>query len=103
MINSPVLYQKWLLAGMESAQSAMNSGVCKAALSLQSNALSAAQWANTQSPQAPLLCLAGPEGGLSPQEEAAALAAGFSPITLGSRTLRYETAPLAALALWILS
>ncbi len=41
----------------------------------------------------------GPEGGLSPQEEAAALAAGFAPITLGPRVLRAETAPLAALAL----
>ena len=43
--------------------------------------------------------LSGPEGGLSPQEEAAALAAGFAPITLGPRVLRAETAPLAALAL----
>lgn len=42
--------------------------------------------------------LSGPEGGLSPQEEAAALAAGFTPVTLGARTLRAETAPLAALA-----
>lgn len=42
--------------------------------------------------------LAGPEGGLSPQEEAAALAAGFVPVTLGPRVLRSETAPLAALA-----
>jgi 16S rRNA (uracil1498-N3)-methyltransferase len=102
VIHSPVLYQKWLVAGIEYAWSAIDLGVTKAVLSLQSNAQSAAQWASHQSPQSPLLCLAGPEGGLSPQEESAAIAAGFSPITLGARTLRSETAPLAALALWTL-
>ncbi len=47
----------------------------------------------------PVVVLSGPEGGLSPQEEAAALVSGFAPITLGPRVLRAETAPLAALAL----
>jgi 16S rRNA (uracil1498-N3)-methyltransferase len=42
--------------------------------------------------------LSGPEGGLSPAEESAALAAGFLPVTLGPRVLRAETAPLALLA-----
>lgn len=46
----------------------------------------------------PVLFLSGPEGGLSPAEEQAARAAGFVPVSLGSRTLRAETAPLAALA-----
>ena len=46
-----------------------------------------------------LTFLNGPEGGLSPAEEAAAMACGFSPITLGPRVLRAETAPLACLAL----
>ena len=52
------------------------------------------------SPQAltPVTVLSGPEGGLSPGEESAALAAGFAPITLGPRVLRAETAPLAVLA-----
>lgn len=45
-----------------------------------------------------VLFLSGPEGGLSPAEEDAALASGFAPVTLGSRVLRAETAPLAALA-----
>ena len=43
--------------------------------------------------------LSGPEGGLGPGEEAAALAAGFAPVTLGPRVLRAETAPLAVLAI----
>ncbi len=47
--------------------------------------------------------LNGPEGGLSPAEEAAALACGFSPVTLGPRVLRAETAPLACLALLTLA
>ena len=45
-----------------------------------------------------LTFLSGPEGGLGPQEEAAARAAGFAPVTLGPRVLRSETAPLACLA-----
>jgi 16S rRNA (uracil1498-N3)-methyltransferase len=42
--------------------------------------------------------LSGPEGGLAPEEEDAALAAGFLPVRLGPQVLRAETAPLAALA-----
>ena len=43
--------------------------------------------------------LSGPEGGLSPAEEDAALARGFLPVTLGPRVLRAETAPLAVLSM----
>jgi len=46
----------------------------------------------------PVLALSGPEGGLTPQEEEAARAQGFRPVTLGARVLRAETAPLALLA-----
>jgi 16S rRNA (uracil1498-N3)-methyltransferase len=53
----------------------------------------------TGKPMAPVTVLRGPEGGLSPSEEAAALTAGFVPVTLGPRVLRAETAPLAVLAL----
>ena len=42
--------------------------------------------------------LAGAEGGLVPDETAAALRAGFRTVRLGPRTLRTETAGLAALA-----
>lgn len=43
------------------------------------------------------LVLSGPEGGLSSGEEAEAIARGFTPVTLGARVLRAETAALAAL------
>ena len=42
--------------------------------------------------------LIGPEGGLSDNEEYAAVAAGFQQVQLGPRILRTETAALAALA-----
>lgn len=45
-----------------------------------------------------VLVLGGPEGGLSGQEETAARARGFRPVTLGPRVLRSETAQLVALA-----
>ena len=50
-------------------------------------------------PGAEVLFLSGPEGGLSPSEDAQARAAGFVPVSLGARVLRAETASLAALAL----
>ena len=45
-----------------------------------------------------VILLSGPEGGLSPTEEAQAIAAGFVPVSLGSRVLRAETAPVAVLS-----
>ncbi len=42
--------------------------------------------------------MAGPEGGLSDQEEALIFAAGFAPLTLGPRILRTETAAMTAMA-----
>ena len=53
-------------------------------------------------PDAPITLLSGPEGGLSPAEEEAALARGFVAVSLGQRTLRAETAALAALAALLL-
>lgn len=44
--------------------------------------------------------LSGPEGGLSPGEQDAALLNGFAPVSLGPRVLRADTAPLALLA-WL--
>ena len=45
-----------------------------------------------------IILLSGPEGGLSPSEEAQAIAAGFVPVSLGHRVLRAETAPVAVLS-----
>ena len=42
--------------------------------------------------------LAGPEGGLAPEEQNDARRAGFVPVKLGPRTLRTETAAIAAIA-----
>jgi 16S rRNA (uracil1498-N3)-methyltransferase len=46
------------------------------------------------------IALSGPEGGLSPAEEGAAVRAGFAAVSLGPRILRADTAPLALLA-WV--
>ena len=68
-------------------------------LSLQAQACPLKDIADERSPtHTTFTFFSGPEGGLSPTEEAAALSAGFTPTTLGPRVLRAETAPLAALA-----
>jgi 16S rRNA (uracil1498-N3)-methyltransferase len=69
-------------------------GRCVLSLSPQARPLHAA------APGGEALFLSGPEGGLAPAEEQAAVDAGFAPVTLGPRVLRADTAPLAALA-WI--
>ena len=48
---------------------------------------------------APTALLVGPEGGLAAGESEAAAAAGFVPVSLGSRILRVETAAIVAVAL----
>jgi 16S rRNA (uracil1498-N3)-methyltransferase len=50
-------------------------------------------------PSGGITVLVGPEGGLTDEEEQAAVAAGFSSVRLGPRVLRTETAAIAALAL----
>jgi RsmE family RNA methyltransferase len=49
------------------------------------------------------LVLIGPEGGWTEEEVASARRAGFRPLSLGPRTLRAESAPLAALSVlsWV--
>ena len=49
-------------------------------------------------PPSHLTLLSGPEGGLTPQEEAQAVSIGFKAASLGSVTLRAETAAVAVLA-----
>jgi 16S rRNA (uracil1498-N3)-methyltransferase len=50
-------------------------------------------------PENGVALLIGPEGGLSASEQALALKEGFTGIALGKRTLRTETAPVAALSI----
>lgn len=47
--------------------------------------------------------LHGPEGGLTQEEEDAAIAAGFAPASLGNRVLRAETAAIASLSQLVFS
>ncbi len=58
----------------------------------QANALTGSR------PEDGVALLIGPEGGLSAAEQALALKEGFTGIALGSRVLRTETAPVAALS-----
>jgi 16S rRNA (uracil1498-N3)-methyltransferase len=47
---------------------------------------------------APLTAVVGPEGGFTAAERAALVSAGYRPVTLGTNTLRFETAAVAAAA-----
>jgi 16S rRNA (uracil1498-N3)-methyltransferase len=61
-------------------------------------ALATAAAGASVAPRGRWLALSGPEGGLTPDEEAAAAARGFARISLGGLILRADTAPLAWLA-----
>lgn len=74
----------------------------KGVLSLAADARPLTSWLGSGGPDEELLFLSGPEGGLAEKEEAAARAAGFTPVSLGPRVLRAETAALAALALSVM-
>ncbi len=52
---------------------------------------------------ASVLAMVGPEGDFTPDEVAAAVAAGFVPVSLGSRVLRVETAAIALASYVMLS
>ncbi|MGE5927907.1 MAG: RsmE family RNA methyltransferase [Gemmatimonadota bacterium] len=49
-------------------------------------------------PAGEITVLVGPEGGFTPAERSAALEAGWTPVSLGSNVLRFETAAIAAAA-----
>ena len=68
-------------------------------LSLAEGTQPLAQALQTVAGDTPVLLLSGPEGGLNPQEDAQARSVGFTPVTLGPRVLRAETAALTALVL----
>lgn len=94
----PVLGIESWLAGLARATDA-GAGSLRLLLSLQPDARPLPL--RTGLPMAArIVTLNGPEGGLTPAEEAAARSAGFLPTAMGARVLRADTAPLAALA-WL--
>lgn len=95
----PVVHPVLTLSAWLAQRSASND-MLRCVFSLHKANVSASAFAAPS--QAAIECLCGPEGGLSAQEEAAAMAHGYRPVGLGPRVLRSETAPLAALALWTL-
>ncbi len=76
-----------------------NAAALRLLLSLQADAVALPALATRLGASA-VVTLSGPEGGLNPDEEAAARKAGFLPTALGPRVLRADTAPLAVLA-WL--
>ena len=95
VIHPAVTLAQWL------ADHPQTSGESRAVLSLADGTqpLPSLLGAGDAGPTQPVYFLSGPEGGLTAAEEALARSHGFAPVTLGSRVLRAETAPLAALVL----
>ncbi len=87
-------------AQAQQAHGAQEGGAHKWLLSLrpQSAAFAAVRAAIGKASRAPVYLLSGPEGGLAEDEENAAMAQGWQPLSLGAHTLRAETAPVAVLA-----
>lgn len=94
----PVVHDAVDLAGWVRAHSAVPGGSAEALRLLLSLRDGTRPLREVALGDAPVWFLSGPEGGLSAAEEALAVQHGFAPTTLGSRVLRAETAPLAALA-----
>lgn len=88
-VHEPLAYAHWLerVAGAAARKVVLS-------LSPQSTRLFDARSGDVRE----WICLSGPEGGLEPGEEQMALSAGFTPVSLGPRVLRAETAPLALLS-----
>lgn len=93
-VHEPVAFAQWLEAAAASRARKLVLSLGAGAQPFSVAALGASQeW----------ICLSGPEGGLEPREEAAAIAAGFAPVSLGPRVLRADTAPIALLSALVLS
>ena len=97
LIHAPATLNDWLKTSLKPIESANHKRLL---LSLQAGTQPLTEAAGDKGA---LTFLNGPEGGLSAFEEAAALAQGFAPVTLGPRVLRSETAPLACLSYLMLA
>jgi len=88
-VAEPVDYRVWLAALPNEAGEQS-----RIALAVGGNA----SLANLPKPVGDVLLLVGPEGGLSPEEASLAVTRGFTPIRMGPRILRTETAAVVAMA-----
>lgn len=97
LIHAPSSLNDWLKNSLKTIEQANSKRLL---LSLQPGTRPLTEAAGNEGA---LTFLSGPEGGLSALEEAAALAQGFAPVTLGQRVLRSETAPLTCLSYLMLT
>ena len=96
----PVIHQPESLTSWTDVRAPAGEGHARLILSLQPQTIALRAWVQGEGfSAASVTVLLGPEGGLSPAEEAHAIAVGFAPVSLGERVLRAETAALAALTL----
>lgn len=95
-VHAPLTLAHWL----RQRGTTFASGHAALVLSLQTGSGPLASWrAGAGATATDIVFLCGPEGGLSMAEEGLSIAAGHVPVSLGARTLRSETAALAALTL----
>ena len=85
-INAPVKIDQWQVN-------------CDASLKLVLHHRTDQSLSDMPPPSGQVALLIGPEGGLSEREIEQAISLGFSPLALGPRVLRTETAPLAAISI----
>jgi 16S rRNA (uracil1498-N3)-methyltransferase len=94
----------WLGAAAEADAGGSPAVACRLVLSLDASAATPVEAladllaASDRELPSSLIVLSGPEGGLTHDEESAAVARGFVRVSLGPRVLRADTAPLALLA-----
>ncbi|MBS0367541.1 MAG: 16S rRNA (uracil(1498)-N(3))-methyltransferase [Proteobacteria bacterium] len=96
-IDAPVTLSAFLAAG--GAHGAAATGAAGAGVRLLLSPTAQTRVADLPRDLQALTVLIGPEGGLSSEEQDAAVRAGFTPLRLGPRVLRTETAAMAVLAL----
>ena len=95
-VHAPMTLAQWMRRPAEPS----GPGAAALVLSLRPGSEPLTQWrAGAGAAAVDIVFLCGPEGGLSAAEETQAIAAGHRPVSLGARTLRSETAALAALTL----
>lgn len=95
LVNEVASFSAWIHGGGQASNTAAGSSFL---LTLRPGTRGLREAAAALDGSQAITCLSGPEGGLSNAEEDAALACGFTPVTLGPRVLRAETAALCALA-----